>query len=42
MIEVRPFESLGRFKNHWLDAKHHFSFGTYHDPSTVHRNSCPL
>lgn len=32
MIEVRPFDSLGRFRNHWLDAKHHFSFGEYHDP----------
>ncbi len=32
MIEIRPFESLGRFKNDWLDAKHHFSFGSYHDP----------
>ena len=32
MIEVRPFESLGRFKNSWLDARHHFSFATYHDP----------
>ncbi len=32
MIDVRPFASLGAFKNDWLDAKHHFSFGSYRDP----------
>ena len=32
MIEVRPFDSLGRFENEWLNARHHFSFGHYHDP----------
>jgi redox-sensitive bicupin YhaK (pirin superfamily) len=32
MIEVRPFASLGRFRNEWLNARHHFSFGEYHDP----------
>ncbi len=32
MIEVRPFASLGAFRNQWLDARHHFSFGHYHDP----------
>ena len=32
MIEIRPFESLGRFENDWLSARHHFSFGHYHDP----------
>lgn len=32
MIEVRPFESLGRFDNDWLAARYHFSFAGYHDP----------
>jgi redox-sensitive bicupin YhaK (pirin superfamily) len=32
MIEHRPFTSLGRFRNDWLDARHHFSFGEYYDP----------
>ena len=35
MIEVRPFGSLGGFRNDWLDARHHFSFGGYHDPARV-------
>jgi redox-sensitive bicupin YhaK (pirin superfamily) len=35
MIDVRPFSSLGGFKNDWLDAKHHFSFGHYHDPARM-------
>ncbi len=33
MIEVRPFESLGRFDNDWLAARYHFSFAGYHDPA---------
>ena len=33
MIDIRPFASLGAFRNEWLDAKHHFSFGSYHDPA---------
>ena len=33
MIEVRPFAELGRFDNEWLNARHHFSFGSYHDPA---------
>ncbi len=32
MIQVQPFEKLGRFRNGWLNARHHFSFGSYHDP----------
>ena len=32
MIERRPFESLGGANHGWLNAKHHFSFGDYHDP----------
>jgi redox-sensitive bicupin YhaK (pirin superfamily) len=35
MIEVRPFAELGRFENDWLNARHHFSFGHYHDPARV-------
>jgi redox-sensitive bicupin YhaK (pirin superfamily) len=31
MIDVRPFASLGRFSNEWLNARHHFSFGDYRD-----------
>jgi redox-sensitive bicupin YhaK (pirin superfamily) len=39
MIEVRPFESLGGANHGWLDAKHHFSFADYHDPSRLHWGS---
>jgi redox-sensitive bicupin YhaK (pirin superfamily) len=35
MIEVRPFGELGRFRNEWLNARHHFSFGEYHDPARI-------
>jgi redox-sensitive bicupin YhaK (pirin superfamily) len=35
MIDVRPFASLGAFKNDWLDARHHFSFGHYHEPTRM-------
>ena len=35
MIEVRPFAGLGRFQNEWLNARHHFSFGHYHDPARM-------
>jgi len=31
MIEIRPFASLGAFRNDWLNARHHFSFGHYMD-----------
>jgi redox-sensitive bicupin YhaK (pirin superfamily) len=31
MIDIRPFDSLGGFRNEWLNAKHHFSFGEYRD-----------
>jgi quercetin 2,3-dioxygenase len=33
MIELRPFSSLGGANHGWLDAKHHFSFASYHDPA---------
>jgi hypothetical protein len=35
MIEVRPFAELGGFRNDWLNARHHFSFGSYHDPKRM-------
>jgi hypothetical protein len=35
MIEIRPFAALGAFRNDWLNAKHHFSFGHYHDPARM-------
>lgn len=35
MIQVRPFDSLGAFRNEWLNARHHFSFGSYHDPQRM-------
>jgi redox-sensitive bicupin YhaK (pirin superfamily) len=35
MIDVRPFDGLGRFRNDWLNARHHFSFGGYHDPARM-------
>ncbi|RIX27119.1 pirin family protein [Sphingomonas edaphi] len=35
MIEVRPFNQLGGANHGWLDAKHHFSFASYYDPSRM-------
>ena len=35
MIQLRPFDSLGAFRNEWLNAHHHFSFGRYHDPERM-------
>jgi redox-sensitive bicupin YhaK (pirin superfamily) len=36
VIELRPFESLGAFRNDWLAAHYHFSFSGYHDPRRQH------
>lgn len=33
MIDIVPFEDLGRFNNEWLTARYHFSFAGYHDPA---------
>ena len=35
MIHVQPFDRLGRFRNEWLNARHHFSFADYHDPARM-------
>jgi quercetin 2,3-dioxygenase len=35
MLDLRPFDSLGRFRNDWLNARYHFSFANYHDPSRM-------
>ncbi len=35
MIDIRPFDSLGHADHGWLDARHHFSFASYHDPKRM-------
>jgi hypothetical protein len=35
MIDIRPFASLGQANHGWLDARHHFSFASYYDPSRM-------
>ena len=35
MIERRPFAQLGGADHGWLNAKHHFSFASYYDPSRM-------
>ena len=35
MINIRPFASLGHANHGWLDARHHFSFASYHDPARM-------
>lgn len=35
MIDFRPFNKLGQFRNDWLNANYHFSFSGYHDPSRM-------
>lgn len=39
IIELRPFESLGGANHGWLDARHHFSFASYHNPARVNWGS---
>jgi quercetin 2,3-dioxygenase len=35
MIDIRPLETLGHADHGWLDARHHFSFASYHDPGRM-------
>lgn len=35
MLEHRRFSELGHFRNDWLNARHHFSFGEYRDPTRM-------
>ena len=35
MIDIRPFASLGHADHGWLDARHHFSFANYYDPTRM-------
>jgi redox-sensitive bicupin YhaK (pirin superfamily) len=35
MIDVRPFDTLGGANHGWLNAKHHFSFASYHDDARM-------
>jgi quercetin 2,3-dioxygenase len=32
----RPFNTLGAANHGWLDARHHFSFASYHNPARMH------
>lgn len=34
-LDLRPFGQLGHFQLGWLDTRHHFSFGEYHDPARM-------
>ena len=35
MIDIRRFDTLGGANHGWLNAKHHFSFANYYDPSRM-------
>jgi len=35
MIEIRPFDKLGKANHGWLDTSYHFSFSGYHDPDRM-------
>jgi redox-sensitive bicupin YhaK (pirin superfamily) len=34
-IDRRPFSTLGHANHGWLDARHHFSFANYYEPSRM-------
>jgi quercetin 2,3-dioxygenase len=33
--DIRRYASLGHANHGWLDARHHFSFASYHDPARM-------
>ncbi len=35
MIKIYPYGDLGRANHGWLDARHHFSFASYHNPERM-------
>ncbi|MGB2159794.1 MAG: pirin family protein [Candidatus Puniceispirillaceae bacterium] len=35
MLQHHSFDKLGSARHGWLDAKHHFSFASYHDPKKM-------
>ncbi|CAA9535977.1 MAG: Pirin [uncultured Sphingosinicella sp.] len=35
MIDIRPFRTLGQADHGWLNARHHFSFANYYEPSRM-------
>ncbi len=35
MIKIYRKNDLGHFQNEWLDSRHHFSFGHYHNPDRM-------
>src|ERR1700750_2900185 len=39
MIKLKPFDTLGGADHGWLKAKHHFSFGSHHDPKNMSHGS---